>query len=315
MLNPVLLAVHHKSLSCLKYLLTTHKSLRQCMKGPLPEYVVPFDEEEATFDNLIFPLLINNKSNDMLAYLLKQDGFIFTVQDMTAFAQLAIANNWIAGLKNILWSHAAHITFSSIPFEKQTEFVDFLTLNREPSYIKQIVEETLSKRPYSKHLVLAISKKEERLPDQVKLTNYCLKTLVAEDFFLLHENKKDEMEQLKRKFEGDMGQEMLKIIKRYKNEGIPDDQKGLKQVRFSHEHQVQEAQQEEVKEPVQEEGKEQELLLKEEEPKEAPEEEAKEEAKEEEPKEETKEELKEEVDQKLEEPAGAKPAEGEGAQA
>ncbi len=127
MLNPVLLAAQHKSFNCLKYFISQYNSLRQCMQGPMfGTYSVALGGSEAQFDNLILPLLIKNKANDILAYLLKQDGFIFSQKDVSGFFDMALSQQWTAGIKNILWSHAAHVTFQGLKFEDQTAFVEGL---------------------------------------------------------------------------------------------------------------------------------------------------------------------------------------------
>ena len=169
----------------------------------------------------------------MLAFLLKQDSFIFTARDLCSFVAMALARNWIAGLKNILWSTAAHITLQSQSFEQQTEFVaSLLDKVDQEQHFKPLIEETLSKRPYSKHLILTLIQKNGELHEAVKIVTLCLKTLVAEDFFMLNEYKATQVEEAKKQFEGDLGEEMKKIIRRFLAEGVPSERKSQKQVRF-----------------------------------------------------------------------------------
>ena len=77
---------------------------------------------------------------------------------------MALAHKWIAGVKNILWSNASHATFQALPFDQQTEFVHNLIAKVTPETELAIIMETLTRRPSSKHLVLAIIEKGEEMP-------------------------------------------------------------------------------------------------------------------------------------------------------
>jgi hypothetical protein len=84
------------------------KSMRQ------GSYSVNFDQF-GTFDfnNLMFPLLLKGGDNEILSFLLKQDGLCFSLTDMTSFIQIALKQKWLAGLKTFLWAPVTHFIFSA----------------------------------------------------------------------------------------------------------------------------------------------------------------------------------------------------------
>jgi len=69
-------------------------------------------------------------------------------------------DRWNQGLRTFLWSNTAQFFFATLPWETQRAIVDriFRTVIsiEEPklrqTYITSILEETLTKRPYVKHL-------------------------------------------------------------------------------------------------------------------------------------------------------------------
>lgn len=68
-------------------------------------------------------------------------------------------------------------------------------------YVKEVVEECLTKRPYAKHLVLCIAegglKSETDLP---RIARECLKHLTSEDFMQMAHAVPDKMADYERRF-------------------------------------------------------------------------------------------------------------------
>jgi hypothetical protein len=82
-LNPILLAVKCKSFDCLTYLVNTF-GVRQAMCST--NLTVRLNKKfDFTYRNLMFPLIMRGKDNDILAFLLKHEGFIFSSFDFNSF--------------------------------------------------------------------------------------------------------------------------------------------------------------------------------------------------------------------------------------
>lgn len=75
-LNPVILAIKHKSFACLKYIIERSDVVRQNL-APL-DVIIRKNEYELPFNHLILPVLLKVKDVDSLTFLLKQPGFYFT---------------------------------------------------------------------------------------------------------------------------------------------------------------------------------------------------------------------------------------------
>lgn len=82
-LNPILLAIRHKSFACLNYLVETF-GLRQCMRyGEI--LVIDHQYGEFPYKNALLPLLAKVEDIQALDLILKQDGFVLTTQDFNSF--------------------------------------------------------------------------------------------------------------------------------------------------------------------------------------------------------------------------------------
>lgn len=78
MLNPLLLAVHQRSMQCIKEIIQ-----RFGLRTSLPrnwEYRIRFPNENQphVFHQLLLPILLKIKDNEILSFLLKQEGFMLT---------------------------------------------------------------------------------------------------------------------------------------------------------------------------------------------------------------------------------------------
>jgi hypothetical protein len=76
-LNPIQFAVKSKSLDALKYLVTRF-GLRQAIGSQRVAVVSHGSQEEYIYTNLLFPLIVQAKDVDILAFLLKQAGLVIT---------------------------------------------------------------------------------------------------------------------------------------------------------------------------------------------------------------------------------------------
>lgn len=74
-LNPVLLAIKYRSFGCLKILVEKF-GFRQAMKNL--EIIVRSEIGEFPFKNLMVPILLKVKDNEILSYVLKQQGFVLS---------------------------------------------------------------------------------------------------------------------------------------------------------------------------------------------------------------------------------------------
>ena len=59
------------------------------------------------------------KDNDILAYLLKHEGLIFSQQDFNSFVMQSLNEGWTTGLRTFLWSNAVQFFFSSLIWDEQ----------------------------------------------------------------------------------------------------------------------------------------------------------------------------------------------------
>ena len=83
-MNPILLAVKCKSFDCLTYMVNTF-GVRQAM-GNQPKISIRLNKKfDFSYRNLIFPLILKGRDNDILAFLLKHEGFIFSQYDFNSF--------------------------------------------------------------------------------------------------------------------------------------------------------------------------------------------------------------------------------------
>ena len=99
---------------------------------------------------------------------------------------------WVAGMRTFLWSNAAQFFFTSMAWDEQRFVVeriirDILSMDEQKlqkGYVASIVEETLTKRPYAKHLTMVLYEgRHTQGLDVGKLAKECLKNLTSEDLF------------------------------------------------------------------------------------------------------------------------------------
>lgn len=102
-LNPILLAIRNRSFDCLTYLVGTF-GVRQAM-GYYPINLKLPRMGVIRFRNLMMPLILRSQDHDILAYLLKHEGFIYSRLDNDAYIDHAIHDRWFQGLRTFLWSN------------------------------------------------------------------------------------------------------------------------------------------------------------------------------------------------------------------
>jgi hypothetical protein len=188
--------------------------------------------KDLNFTNLMFPLILRSKDNDILSFLLKQEGFFFHSYDFNSFVVQSLYEGWHIGLRTFLFSNAAQFNFSGLPWEAQRAIVDriFRVIGEmdEPklrhSYVSSILEETITKRPYSKHLALLLLRGElTQTVDGTRLARECLTNLTSEDFMQLSQMEGVGMMEYERVYPRDQGtaleNELAKIMMRYSTEG------------------------------------------------------------------------------------------------
>ena len=115
-------------------------------------------------------------------------------------------------------------------------------------YIQNIVLECLTRRPYSKHLIVSLVEGQLRNHAEIaKIARECLKSLTSEDLMLLALNDHQSMADYERKYTNPLGEgfdsEVAKIMQRYAKEGRPEHLapqyvESRKQVRFEEQEQI-----------------------------------------------------------------------------
>jgi hypothetical protein len=191
------------------------------------------EAESAHFSNLVLPLLLKTKDLEALNLVLRQDQFFLRGQDIYSFTVLAKRENWLAGLKAFLSSSTVAFFFTALPFGQQYEVVARLEehalqitdLKQRKSYVTAIVEETLTKKPYAKHLALLLLEQgNEGGVDQLRLAREVFKQLTSEDFYHLAIHEAQKMSQYEVRYPNvesgnDLQNELSRLILRYANEG------------------------------------------------------------------------------------------------
>jgi len=182
-LNPIILSVWFKSQNCLKILID-YFGLRQSMRGPMNSYTIIEKGEEFQFDNLMIPVLTKLQDVNILAYLLKINGFVFSSKDMLNFIKMSAAINWSEGINTLLWSNNAQFVFRQFNFDDQT--TNFETLMEFVPHSMWVKVFTV--RPYCVHFLIKIVTENNGKFTQSDLQNYLIeisKHLVSEDFMQL----------------------------------------------------------------------------------------------------------------------------------
>jgi secreted Zn-dependent insulinase-like peptidase len=157
----------------------------------------------------------------------------------------ALAENWIQGLRTFLWSNIAQFYFTALSWDSQRAIIERIfrsiveidDVKFRQTYISSILEETITKRPYAKHLtILLLQGSLNKYVDGSKLAIECLKNLTSEDFMQLYYLQGDSMEEYERLYPNVQGNnlenELAKIMLRYSNEGKPSNFGQRKQVTF-----------------------------------------------------------------------------------
>lgn len=80
------MAIERKSYDCMTFLVSQY-SLRQQLSQSGRQCTVAstVDAHGYAYSNYLFPLLIQGKDNDSLAYLLRNEGLYFSQQDFNSF--------------------------------------------------------------------------------------------------------------------------------------------------------------------------------------------------------------------------------------
>lgn len=91
-LNPILLAVRSKSFECLTYLVNTF-GVRQAMGNHYLNVRTP--KRDLIFKNIMIPLVLRSRDNDILTFLLKHEGFFFSTHDFNSFIIQALQDRWL----------------------------------------------------------------------------------------------------------------------------------------------------------------------------------------------------------------------------
>jgi hypothetical protein len=170
---------------------------------------------------------------------------------------MALNEKWLAGAKTFLNSSTAAFYFTSLTFEEErlsveriVKFVQNLEDAKvKKTYVQGIIEESLTKRPYNKHLVITLidghltGVSDEEL---ARIARECLKTLTSEDLMHLADKDGQNMVEYERRYQGlqssNFDIEVAKILARYGNEGrnesmAPQAIESRKQVRFNEDDQ------------------------------------------------------------------------------
>jgi hypothetical protein len=90
-LNPILLAVKCRSFDCFTYLVNTF-GIRQSARAY--DISVRVGDRDLPFKSILMPLILKGKDNDILSFLLKTDGFVFSSSDFNSFVAQAISERW-----------------------------------------------------------------------------------------------------------------------------------------------------------------------------------------------------------------------------
>lgn len=259
-LNPILLAVKSKSFACLKYLVERF-GVRRSMRS----LDVNFKHDkhgEFPFKNILLPILLKQKDVDALSFLShKTRDFVLTAQDLQSFVSLSLAENWTIGLKTFLLSETAHFYFNQLGFDEQRLLIerviksieDVEDAHHKRALQRDVIAECLSRRPYSKHLFVALAEGLTKSQgDQAKLARDCLKSLTSEDLMLMAQFDHQQMADFERKYSSvdissengnSLEVELARIVTRYAKEGRPDSLapqfvESRKQVRFEENSQL-----------------------------------------------------------------------------
>lgn len=140
------------------------------------------------------PILAKVKDVEALSFLARQDGFVFTAQDLNSFISMALSEKWLQGVKTFLTSPSASFYFTALSFEEQKLMIERIVKfvsnvddsKTKKTYIQGIIDECLSKRPFNKHLVLTLIEGQlQGSTELAKLARECLKSLTSEDLMQL----------------------------------------------------------------------------------------------------------------------------------
>jgi hypothetical protein len=183
---------------------------------------------------------LQSKDLEALNFLTKQPSFSLKTKDLHNFTEQAITDKWHQGAKSLLSSLPAFLAYQGLEYQAQHHSIDsIITLVQDIQDLKlrrvfslALVEDVLTKRPYSKVLALTLLNLTSDLRTQgqqwfdlAKLARECLKSLTGEDFrqlYISHREVMNEFEGFYIDINGNgVDNELAKIVMRYGKEGKP----------------------------------------------------------------------------------------------
>ncbi|CDW87252.1 UNKNOWN [Stylonychia lemnae] len=182
------------------------------------------------FSSMLIPILIASKDTEILNILLKGDHILLSYQDCLSFINWSVRENFLLGLKIFLTSPSVHFYYQTFTHENQRELIHailkavlYQTENAElkKTQFHSLVEEQLTKRPYSQMLTLLFMEDPQLNDgkfDLAQVVRNCNKTVSSEDLMQLGQSHTQKMNQFEQRYiqEGNTFEgELSKIIRRY----------------------------------------------------------------------------------------------------
>ena len=93
-LNPLELSIFKKSLACFKVLVNEFGMRQSYSEVQLEVRIPDYDSEELLFSNIILPLILKTKDNEILSFVLKNEGFFMQQSDLKSFVRASIKLKW-----------------------------------------------------------------------------------------------------------------------------------------------------------------------------------------------------------------------------
>lgn len=113
----------------------------------------------------MMPVLFKIKDADALHFLASRiKDFVITTTDLVSFITLSLNDKWLPGVKTFLQSETAQFYFQSLSFDEQKLLVERIVKNindiedqyQRKQFIQNVINECLTRRPYSKHLFVSL---------------------------------------------------------------------------------------------------------------------------------------------------------------
>jgi hypothetical protein len=157
-LSPLALAVKSKSLACIKLIVSENYISKE-----LYQYG-SYEVDGKTYSTLLLPLLLLTKDLEALNYLTKQASLSLKTKDLHNFIEQAIRDKWVQGAKALLTSVPALLAYQALEYQGQHQFMEGIftlvqsieDLKLRRIYSLALVEDVLTKRPFSKVLALTL---------------------------------------------------------------------------------------------------------------------------------------------------------------